>query len=150
MYAGKFVFVQKVRDPNVDSRNHSTYEDGEYFILRESLSCLYGVRPVTGYEFSRCISLATVGSAKFEIVSYYNDSVAAADIARLNLEWVARETAPGVRKSWVDSVYDSARNNARAVLHAIGVTLPEKVEIVIPQKAVVEIEIKVNGVPLKI
>ena len=150
MYVGNFVFVEKVRDPSVDSKNHSTYYDGEYLILRETPYCLFGVKALTGWDFSDVRSLPIKGEAAFRILDSRTDHDEAAEVAARNLKWVEESTGPNGKKQYIESVYDKVRANAKALLRAIGVTLPSEVQIVVPQKAVVEIEIRVNGIPVKI
>ncbi len=146
MYVGKFVFLQRVFDPS--ENGHSYYNDGEYLIIRETPNVLYGVKPKVGYDFKDLRSFPLVGSQRFEVISCHESKRDVLDLATANLEWAAEALKPGGKRIWIESVYTDCQDIAKSLLRTLGIELPPPVEVKIPQKTVVEIEVRVNGVPL--
>lgn len=118
-YAGKFVFVEKVRKPDDTSTSYSNYYNGEYFVIRSTPGTIYGVKLATGYGGHEVKTLNLIGVDSYQVLDSYDGRVAALDFIRNQERWLREsETKP---KQWVQSVYSGAEEVVRQIKRVLGI-----------------------------
>ena len=104
-YSGYFVFLE-----NADGK--STYNNGEFFILRSTPNMLYGIKPTTGHDTREyTFPVCKDARQRYRVIDAYVDWDAAKSLYRRLLAFSNERLHP----SWVPSVYDAALNSARSI-----------------------------------
>lgn len=118
-YAGKFVFVEKVRKPEDTATRYADYYNGEYFVIRSTPGTIYGVKLTTGYGSHVICPISLIGSDRYQVLDSYDGRSAALDFVRAQENWLREsETKP---KEWTQSVYSGAEEIVRQVKRTLGV-----------------------------
>jgi hypothetical protein len=121
-YIGKFVFLEKA------DKTLSAYNNGEYLILRESPSNIYGISLVAGYGSHdlKCFSL--IGKEAYDIISIKEDNKFLKKLADDMINFSKEKYKEP--KQWVNSVYDGAYRNAVLIYEILGEQVPNVSNIV--------------------
>ena len=117
---GSFAFLALTNDP--DQKTGSRYNDGEYLILQQTPTTLYGVKPLGEYQGQERKAFALVGPQAYTVHSHYLDTVA--------LEKFAADTERFAtckdNQAWDKSVYRRAEEVVRQVQHILKTLTPSK------------------------
>src|SRR5208282_3448511 len=153
-YVGKFVFVEAVKSEAGKESSSYNYNNGEWLVMRQSAFSIYCLRPKRGYDFQALNTLELIGDRRVNVVQVSTDNDRVKELAMENLAWSYNYLAPNSteKKPWAEDVFYGVRDNAMAILRTIGAYVPKPIEIALPQKAAIEVEllIKVNGTLIKV
>lgn len=114
-YTGKLVFAEY----SGTKSGGSGYNNGEYFILRETPCTLYGVKLNAGYGGHSIQQLPKIGEGKFTVIESWQDNDAVRQWAKDSLEFVRKFRSGEANAQWIESVYSDLEANARAGLRVI-------------------------------
>jgi len=113
-YTGKLVFVEKIKDGNVD------YNSGEYLCLFDSGNVLYCIKPGSLYEAHNQKQINLVGSGAFSVLTSSDASQVMRDsITSIEAE-IARHRA--TKLQWIESVYSGAESAVRKMKEILAAT----------------------------
>jgi hypothetical protein len=134
-YIGKFVFLEKV------DNTQSTYGNGEYLILRESPSNLYGITLVAGYGSHDLKCLPLIGKEAYEVIRVSKDNKFLKKLADDIINFHGEKYK--IPKHWMDSVYDGAYRNALLIYEILGEEVPAVSNIVYYEQPPIKEEINI-------
>lgn len=111
-YEGKFVFIE-AGDPAYK------FQNGEYFVVRQTPSSLYVAKLVGGYAGHNLVEKPLIGDKPWTVVKAWEDDVRAESGAREMIAWGNHSKEPGHKLRWIESVYSDCTENGQAVLRTL-------------------------------
>ncbi len=122
-YVGKMAFLEMEREGTTD-KTYSGYYNGEYYIVRQSPSTLYGSKLTDGvYDMNDLKQFALIGTGRYIVVDARTPS---REFIQERIQRIYRAAcAPqrGEKLQWTEHVYDNARTNIQAIADQCGIKL---------------------------
>ena len=121
-YAGKFIFVERVRKSTDTPQTYSNYNNGEYFCVRSTQNTLYAAKLGIGYDGHQLKNLNTYlgdNTESYNVLSAYVDDSPVRRYIKDQEKWIEDVRAGRTNKQWIESVYTGAENVLRQVKLAL-------------------------------
>lgn len=97
----------------------SRYNNGEYFVVRQTTATLYCVKLNVGYGGHSIEQFALIGERKYSVIESWTDNAAVRKWASDSLEYVRKFRDGETKREWIDSVYTQLEANVRSALRVI-------------------------------